>query len=456
MNTENSSNGINMRYVYLLTTVAAFGGLLFGYDTAVIAGAIGFLQTKFELTAAMKGWAASSAIIGCIFGAAGAGYLSDTFGRKKGLMISAVLFAISAVGSAIPDSLTQFAVARFIGGLGVGAASMLAPLYITELAPAQVRGKLVSLYQLAIVLGILLIYFINMMVSGMGDDAWNVEYGWRYMLGSEVIPALLFFGLLFIVPESPRWLAANNRTAEAESILSRINGKIQSKIILTEIIETLKEEQGTLKELFGTHFRKAIFIGILLGIFSQVTGINAIAYYAPEIFKEAGAGTGSAMAQTVIIGLCNVIFTFGSILFVDKLGRKTLLLIGAVGMGLSLLMVGLAFQFGWTEGYFLLVFILFYISSFSTSWGPVTWVVISEIFPTKMRGVAMSVATMMLWIAVYFVTQFFPILLESFGASNTFWFFGIFTLFAFLFVYFKVPETKGKTLEQIEHEWRSN
>jgi SP family arabinose:H+ symporter-like MFS transporter len=455
MNTENSTERINMKYVYLLTTVAALGGLLFGYDTAVIAGAIGFLQTKFELSAAMKGWAASSAIIGCIYGAAGAGYLSDTFGRKKGLMISAVLFTISAIGSAIPETLTQFAIARFIGGLGVGAASMLSPLFITELAPAKVRGKLVSLYQLAIVIGILIIYFINMMVSGMGNDAWNVEYGWRYMLGSEAIPAILFFGLLFTVPESPRWLAANSRANEAETILSRINGKIRAKIVLNEIVETLKEEQGTLKELFGPHFRKALFIGIMLGIFSQVTGINAIAYYAPEIFKESGAGTGSAMAQTVVIGLCNVIFTFGSILFVDKLGRKTLLLIGAVGMGLSLLMIGLAFQFGWTEGYFLLAFILCYMSSFAASFGPVTWVVMSEIFPTKMRGVAMSVATMILWIAVYFVTQFFPILLDSFGAAKTFWFFGFFTLFAFLFVYYKVPETKGKTLEQIEHEWKS-
>ncbi|MFC2125794.1 sugar porter family MFS transporter [Bacteroidota bacterium] len=286
-------------------------------------------------------------------------------------------------------------------------------------------------------------------------EAWNVDHGWRYMFGSMAIPAILFFTLLFTVPESPRWLTTKRRESEAENILTRINGKEQGKKVLEEVIETLKEEKGTLRELFGPFFRKAIFVGIMLAVFSQVTGINAIMYYAPEVFKESGSGSDSALAQTVVIGLFNVIFTFVSILFVDKIGRKALLLIGATGMGSSLFMVGLAFQSGWTEGYFLLIFILMYISSFSASYGPVTWVVISEIFPTKMRGVAMSVATMILWIAVYLVTQFFPILLEAVGAAYTFWIFGVFSILALIYVYLKVPETKGKTLEQIEHEWKS-
>lgn len=442
----------NMRTVYFLTAVAALGGLLFGYDTAVISGAIGFLQTKFELTAAMKGWAASSAIIGCIFGAMGAGWASDRFGRKKVLILTAVLFAVSAIGSAIPANLTQFAIYRFIGGLGIGAASMVSPLYITELAPAKIRGKLVSYYQLAIVLGILLIFFVNSIIQASGDEAWNVEYGWRYMLGSEVLPAGLFLVAMFFVPESPRWLTKEGREQEALAVLSSINGPDRAGKILQEVKETLHEEKGTLKELFAGRFRKAIIVGIVLSVFSQVQGINAIMYYAPEIFKAVGTGTNAAFQQTVIIGIINVLFTFVAIGFVDKMGRKTLLLLGGAGMGISLAMVGWAFQAGWT-GYGLLIFILLYIASFAASYGPVTWVVISEIFPIKMRGVAMSVATFALWVAVYLVTQMFPILLESAGPAATFWVFGGMSLLAFLFVWTQVPETKEKTLEEIEREW---
>jgi len=442
----------NMRTVYLLTAVAALGGLLFGYDTAVISGAIGFLQTKFELTAAMKGWAASSAIIGCIFGAMGAGWASDRYGRKKVLILTAILFGVSAIGSAFPANLTQFAIYRFIGGLGIGAASMVSPLYITELAPAKIRGKLVSYYQLAIVLGILLIFFVNSLIQGSGDEAWNVEYGWRYMMGSEILPALLFLVAMLFVPESPRWLTKEGREKEALAVLSSINGAAKAGEILQEVKATLHEEQGTLRELFTGRFRKAIFVGIVLSVFSQVQGINAIMYYAPEIFKAVGTGTDAAFQQTVIIGVINVLFTFVAINFVDKMGRKTLLLLGGAGMCLSLGMVGLAFHFGWT-GYGLLVFILLYIACFAASYGPVTWVVISEIFPIKMRGVAMSVATFALWIAVYLVTQTFPILLESAGAAATFWIFGGMSLLAFFFVWSQVPETKEKTLEEIERAW---
>jgi SP family arabinose:H+ symporter-like MFS transporter len=450
--TANTFDSTNMRTVYLLTAVAALGGLLFGYDTAVISGAIGFLKTKFQLSAVMEGWAASSAIIGCIFGAMFAGWASDKFGRKKVLIVTAVLFAVSAVGAAIPSNLTQFAVFRFIGGLGIGAASMVSPLYITELAPASMRGKLVSFYQLAIVIGIVVIFFVNSLIQGSGDEAWNVEYGWRYMMASGLIPALLFFIALFFVPESPRWLTKEGRETEALKILSSINGESKATSILEEVKEALKEEQGTLGELFTGRFRKAIFVGIVLCIFSQVQGINAIMYYAPEIFKAVGSGTESAFQQTVIIGIINTLFTFVAINWVDKWGRKTLLLWGGAGMALSLGMVGWAFHSGWT-GAGLLIFILLYIASFAASYGPVTWVLISEIFPIKMRGVAMSVATVILWAAVYLVTQMFPILLHGAGPALTFWIFCGMSLLAFFFVWFYVPETKGKTLEEIERSW---
>ena len=442
----------NMRVVYMLTAVAALGGLLFGYDTAVISGAIGFLQIKFELSAAMKGWAASSAIIGCIFGAMFAGWTADRIGRKKVLLLTAVLFAVSAVGSAIPANLSQFAIFRFIGGLGIGAASMVSPLYITELAPAKIRGKLVSYYQLAIVLGILLIFFVNSIIQGSGDETWNVEYGWRYMLGSEVLPAVLFFVAMLFVPESPRWLTKEKRDDEALAVLSNINGPAKANEILQEVKETLQEEKGTLSELFAGRFRKAIFVGIVLSVFSQVQGINAIMYYAPEIFKEVGSGTGAAFQQTVIVGIINVVFTFVAIRLVDKAGRKALLLGGGAGMAISLLLVGMAFYFKW-PGMLLLIFILTYIACFAASFGPVTWVVISEIFPIKMRGVAMSVATFALWVAVYLVTQLFPMLLKGVGPAITFWIFCAMAVLGFFFTLTQVPETKEKTLEEIEHSW---
>lgn len=449
---DENAEAINLKSVYYITGIAALGGLLFGYDTAVISGAIGFLQTKFELSAAMKGWAASSAIIGCIFGAMLAGWTSDKWGRKRILILTAVLFGVSAIGSAIPANLTQFVIARFIGGLGVGAASMLSPLYITELAPASIRGRLVSLYQLAIVLGILMIFFVNMLVQGLGDELWNVEMGWRYMLGSEILPAILFFTAMFFVPESPRWLVKEGRIDEAMDVLSNINGVETAKNILKDIQEALLEEKGTLKELLTGRFKKAVLVGVGLAVFSQFQGINAIMYYAPEIFKEVGIPTHLAFLQTVIIGVINTIFTFVAILFVDKVGRKALLLGGGVGMGVSLLMIGLCFQFEWT-GILLLIFIVTYTGCFAASFGPVTWVVMSEIFPLKMRGIAMSVATFAIWVAVYIVTQLFPVFLEEFGPANTFFIFFAMSVLGFFFVLLKVPETKGKTLEEIERHW---
>ena len=450
-----SDNKSTNSYIYKVSIVASLGGLLFGYDTAVIAGAIGFLQTKFNLTPAMTGWAASSAIWGCLFGAMVAGYFSDKYGRKKILMMTAVLFAISAIGSAIPSNLTQFVIARFIGGIGVGAASMLAPLYISEIAPANIRGTLVTMYQLAIVIGINLIYFVNLRISETGTESWNVDMGWRYMLGSELIPAGLFLFTLIFVPESPRWLTKVGKEDGALKILEKVNGIEKAKRVLAEVKDALHEEKGNIRELIEPGFRTALIVGMVLALFSQITGINAIIYYAPEIFKNIGFGTNSALYQTVIIGTTNTIFTFIAIWLIDKAGRRTLLLWGVSGMTICLFAVGLMFYLEVGSGPWLLIFILGFVGSFSASLGPIPWVMISEIFPTKIRGVAMSIAIVTLWLGVILITQFTPILLDGIGGAFTFWIFMINAIILVIFTYKMIPETKGKTLEEIEHAWKS-
>jgi MFS transporter, SP family, arabinose:H+ symporter len=443
----------NLRFVYKITLVAAIGGLLFGYDTAVIAGAIGFLQTKFSLSAAMVGWIASCALIGCVAGAMFSGTLSDKIGRKKVLILSAFLFAISSVGTALPNDLTWFVVFRIIGGLGIGIASMLSPLYITEIAPASIRGRLVSINQLGIVTGILLIYFVNASIAGLYDDAWNINTGWRWMFGSGLLPSLLFFVLLLFVPESPRWLAQVGRQDEALMILVRINGTAQAAAELQSINKAIGFKDGTIRDVFKPGLRKALIIGVILSIFSQVTGINAIMYYAPEIFKSTGDGSESALFQTVLVGIVNLLFTIVAIKYVDKAGRKVLLLAGAGGMAICLAIIGSAFYLEITEGYLVLLAILSYIACFAFSLGPLTFVVIGEIFPNQTRGIAMSICLFALWTAVYVVSQFFPIFLASIGSAYTFWMFMIMSVLAFVFVWKLVPETKGKTLEEIEQSW---
>lgn len=443
----------NIPYIILLTSVAAFGGFLFGYDTAVIAGAIGYLQIKFNLSPLMVGWAASSAIWGCVLGAMSAGYLSDRFGRRAVMVVTALFFAISAYGSAIANDLTMFIIMRLLGGIGVGAASMLCPMYISEIAPSNIRGRLVTFYQLAIVLGINIIYVINLKISQAGDEAWNTEYGWRYMLGSEVIPAAVFFVLLFFVPESPRWLAARSRDVKAMKILEKINGKKVSLEIFAEITESLKNEKGSLSDLLDIKLRKPLVIGIVLALFSQITGINAIIYYAPEIFKSIGFGAESAFTQTIIIGLVNMIFTLVAIWLIDKTGRKRLLIWGVTGMVICLFATGLCFYFHFDQGPWLLIFILGYIASFAVSLGPIPWVLMSEIFPTKIRGVAMSLATLVLWIGVVAITQLTPFFLKTFGGAVTFWIFMINAIIILIFTVKMIPETKGKTLEEIEKTW---
>ena len=383
-----------------------------------------------------------------------AGYLSDRFGRKKVLIVTAILFIISSVGAMVPRNLTEFLIARFIGGLGIGAASMLSPLYISEIAPSRNRGRLVSLYQLAIVIGINLIYFVNLVIASFGDEAWNVETGWRYMLGSGTIPAVLFLVLLFLVPESPRWLVKKGKHDDALDTLEKVNGTIEGKNVLNEIKESLGQEVGTLSDLFGKKLKPALVIGIVLALFSQITGINAIIYYAPEIFKGVGFASESALMQTVLIGTINTLFTFVALWLIDRAGRKSLLQWGVAGMIVCLLAVGICFHFNLTNGPWLVLFILGYIACFASSLGPIPWVLISEIFPTKTRGIAMSFCTVVLWIGVLAVTQFTPVLLQRVGGAYTFWIFMLNAIFLLWFVWRKIPETKQRTLEEIEQSWK--
>ncbi|MCL1679457.1 sugar porter family MFS transporter [Elizabethkingia miricola] len=446
-------SAVNSGVIYKATLVASVGGLLFGYDTAVISGAIGFMRSFYQLSDIMTGWVASCALLGCIAGAMYSGKLSDRAGRKKVLMLSAVLFTISSIGTAIAPNLWFFVLFRIIGGMGIGIASMLSPMYISEMAPASVRGRLISVFQLGIVTGILVIYFVNAYIAGIHNEAWNISTGWRWMFGSGVIPSVIFILLLLTVPESPRWLASQKKHSEAMTILSQINGNTAAQQELDSINESLKDEAPfSLASLKGSKLKKALITGILLAVFSQFTGINAIMYYAPEIFKSTGTGRDSAFIQTIMVGVINVAFTLIAIKYVDSWGRKKLLLSGISGMTVCLFIAGLAFHTQ-QQGYLVLIAILGYIAFFAMSLGPLTFVVIAEIFPTKSRATAMSIATFFLWLAVFLVSQTFPILIGSIGSAYTFWLYTFISILAFLFIRKSIPETKGKTLEEIEASW---
>ncbi len=451
-----------MVYLTRVVLVAALGGLLFGYDTAVIAGAIGFLQTHFDLTPAMKGWAASSALAGCVLGVILAGPISDRFGRRNMLILAAITFLVSAIGTALPRTLTTFVFFRFLGGVGVGAASMTSPMYIAEISPARIRGRMVSVNQFAIISGMLVVYFVNYFITLHGESigpAWNELYGWRWMFGSEALPAVTLLVLLFFVPESPRWLAEKGRADEARQILARVDGVEHAERELREIQIALAKEPATLGQIVAPGLRVALLIGVVLAVLQQVTGINVFLYYAPEIFKTvAGSNVDVAMLQTIIVGAVNLAFTILAIWLVDYLGRKPLMIVGAAGMGISLVAIGVAAMLDQLAAW-VLVFIISYIACFALSVGPVTWVILSEIFPTKIRGRAMAVATFWLWIANFIVSQTFPMmdenpwLIEKFNHGFPFFVYGGFCLVLLLFMITAIPETKGKTLEAIEQRW---
>jgi SP family arabinose:H+ symporter-like MFS transporter len=438
----------------LVTLVAAMGGFLFGYDTAVINGANTYLKTHFELNDFQEGLAGASAILGCIPGAMFAGFLSDRFGRRNVLFLSAVFYATSALLSAIVNDFGLFLAARFLGGLGIGASSMVCPVYIAELAPASRRGRLGSLFQLGIVVGIFLTLFINATIQGLGDETWNTGCGWRWMLGAELAPAMLLLGLLFLVPESPRWLIQAEREAEAREILERISGPAEAEAEIAAVQEVLGEEEGRFGELFEPRFRRPLVIAMVLMAASQFSGINAIMYYSTKIFTTAGVGVENAFSASVLVGLVNLVFTFIAIGLVDRAGRRPLLLVGLATQVVALGAVASMFYVE-VRGIALLVAIVVFTGAFAMALGPIPWILSSEIFPAKLRGRAMSVATFVIWTSCYIVAQTFPMLNDSpwIGPVPTFGLFAGCSLVGFLFVMAKVPETNGRSLEEIERSW---
>ena len=451
----------NLVFVTRVCLVAALGGMLFGYDTGVIAGAIGFLQTHFQLSGAMKGWVASSALLGCVMGVALAGIVSDYAGRKKVQILSAVLFLVSALGTAVAESVTTLVVYRLLGGIGVGIASIAAPMYIAEISPARIRGRMVSVNQFAIVSGMLITYFVNYFIARGGGEAWNMTVGWRWMFASESIPSILYLLLLFSVPESPRWLVEQGRVERARTILVRIAGPRSADAEMQMIGDTVAKETQRNLRLFAPEMRFVLFLGVMLAILQQVTGINVFLYYGTEIFKQLGSVADVALLETVLVGAVNLTFTLIAIWTVDRLGRRPLMILGSAGMGISLLAMGAAAQFH-LVAVWMLVFILGYIACFALSVGPVTWVILSEMFPNSIRGRAMSLAALALWTSNFLVSQTFPMMDENpwlvarFNHGFPFYVYGAFCALLLVVVWRGVPETKGQSLEEIENHWTGN
>jgi SP family sugar porter-like MFS transporter len=455
---------INTKYIYMISMVSAMGGLLFGYDWVVIGGAKPFYEQFFQIanSPSMQGWAMSSALVGCLFGAFLSGLLSDKYGRKRLLIFSAFLFTLSALGTGYTSNFTMFIVYRVVGGVGIGLASNLSPMYIAEIAPTHLRGRFVSLNQLTIVIGILAAQLVNWQIAEYvpegfsGADilaSWNGQMGWRYMFWAETIPAGIFFLLMFLLPESPRWLAKNSSKERVEGILQKIGGKAYATTEYASINESLKKDDTkvSFSHLRERKIRPILIVGIVLAVFQQWCGINVIFNYGEEIFKAAGFGVSDILFNIVITGIINLVFTFVAIFTVDKLGRRKLLLIGSLGLSVIYILIGTAYYFG-ISGAILLILVLMAIAIYAMSLAPVVWVVISEIFPNKIRGAAMAVATLSLWSACFALTYSFPLLNETLGASGTFWLYSGICLFGWLFIYRKLPETKGKSLEEIEQE----
>ena len=430
----------------IFSTAAALGGLLFGFDTGVISGAIHFIKIEFNLNAYQEGFAVSNLMIACVIGALLAGPIADWTGRKKVLILCAVLFTVSAILSALPRSFTELVIARFIGGMGVGMASVVSPMYIAEISPAKIRGRLVALNQLAIVVGILLSYFSNWVLVDTGIN------NWRYMLVAEILPAITFLVGLFFIPESPRWLTKEGLEKEALDVLNVVAGAANADHELQEVKKSLAEKKTSLKELLHPSLRRVLIVGILFSLFAHITGIDTIIYYGPIIFLESGFKTDSALLASVMIGITNLIFTFVGMAMVDKAGRKFLLLVGLAGMGISMTLVGLCMQSDMISAKWTLLWIMTYIASFAMSIGVVIWVYLSEIYPTRVRGQALSVATMVLWLGNVILTQLFPVMMERFG-GGTFYIFSFICLLAFIFTWTMVKETKGVSLEEIEEMW---
>lgn len=438
-------------YLFFVCLVAAMGGLLFGFDTSVISGAIEFMQSPevFHLTPLEKGWAVGCILIGCMFGAGCAGKPSQVYGRKKMLLVTSVIFLLSTLGCAFAVNYTTFVVFRMIAGVSVGAASMLSPLYISEIAPAHLRGRMVSLNQFAIFSGQVLAFVSNHLLVDVG----GVD-NWRWMLGVMVVPCVLFLVCLLFVPESPRWLVTNRCDDKAFRVLSRISGPETARAELDEIRYSVGHGvEGTFRELFRGKMFKLLLIGIMLSVFQQVTGINVMMYYAPDVFKSTGMGNDSAIYYTMIMGMVNLIFVTVSILFVDKVGRRKLMIFGPAGMGFFMFCISVAYFTGNFTGMLPLLLMMGYLAFFALSLGPIVWVLLGEIFPNRIRSRAVSVSILAMWAANFLVSFTFPILKESLGSGFTFLIYGVMCVACVVFVCRCIVETKGKTLEQIEKEF---
>jgi SP family arabinose:H+ symporter-like MFS transporter len=448
---------LSSRITYICLT-AAIGGLLFGFDTAVISGTLSFVKAQFALTPTEEGWFVSSGLLGCIIGVILTSFLSDRLGRKNVMIGSGLMFLLSGIGCAFAPAFDLLVIARLIGGIGVGMASVICPMYIAEFAPATSRGKMIAYYQLAITIGILLAYLSNALLLRISQNTiqssflqWFLqEETWRPMFFVMSIPAAVFMALLIKIPESPRWLFSVNKKERADVILKSTLGSIAATKELEDMNKAALKHSNSQLSVFSKSIRLPLFIGITLAILQQFCGINAIIYYGPSIFESAGIAKGNALIFQVIIGTINLLFTFVAIKYADKFGRRFLLLTGLTGIVLSLVLCGLLFYSGNTNSILLLCLIVLFIACFAFSLGPVTWIIINEIFPTEVRSKAVAICTFSLWSAVWIVGQFFPWLLEKAGPAITFWAFAFFSLINLLFSWRIVKETKNKTLEEME------
>lgn len=435
-------------YLYFICFIATIGGLMFGFDIAIISGAVPFIQPYFGWDELQLGWGVSSLLVGAIIGAFGSGVLTDRYGRKMILLFVALFFAVSCAATAVATSSLFFIMARLMGGLAVGATSVLSPMYVAEVAPAKNRGTLVAIYQLTIVLGILISYTINYSLH-------ELENNWRWMFATGVIPSVLFFIGLFFIPESPRWLYKAGRKSEALVVLTRIGGSEMAKLEIAEIAESYKSHttSATIAELFRPSSRKVVAIGFVLAVFVQISGINTVIDYAPKILLSAGVEIKNALLQTSLIGLINGLFTLIAIFIIDKVGRRMLYLVGSIGMTITLLMLALSFYLG-LSGIFILICILLFIAFFASCIGPAFWTLVSEMFPNRIRGKAIAFVSFTQWFFNFLVILLFPHFLASIGGAATFLFLAVMSFVQWLFCYLYLPETKGKSLEEIEQLWK--
>lgn len=458
------SNNFKLTYILFISFISALGGLLFGYDWVVIGGAKPFYEQYFAISnlPVMQGWVMSCALVGCLIGAALSGFLSDRYGRKRLLIYTALLFILSAIGTGAAHSIQSFVTYRILGGIAIGLASNLSPMYIAEISPKSMRGRFVSLNQLTIVIGILAAQLVNWLIADdiptnstneMILDSWNGQWGWRWMFWAENAPAFAFFMLMFLVPESPRWLAKRQNYVKAKEILTDIGGEYYGNQALSEIKKSLSDEikSASYRRLFSPNMRHVLVIGVVLAVFQQWCGINVIFNYAEEVFSAAGYSVSDILFNIVITGSVNLIFTFIAIYTVDKLGRRALMLTGAGGLAGIYLLIGMSYYFQ-VSGWPLLLLVVMAIGCYAMSLAPVTWVVLSEIFPNKIRGAAMSLATLALWSACFILTYTFPLLNNLLSAYGTFWLYGAICMAGFIFIFKKLPETKGKSLEELEIE----